>query len=73
MASADRFVCEVCGSSVRGMPKICRYCHSAICRGCMDDQAGVGHLEAEHRHEMAQESGDYRRGDEDDWQDRWWA
>lgn len=59
------FCCDVCGRRRKALPTICAYCHSAICDRCWNSQGGHGHEYAEHRHEMAQELGDYKRGDED--------
>lgn len=53
------------------MPTICQYCHGAVCQKCWNVQGGHGHLEAEHKHEMAREMGEYYRGDEDR-RDGWW-
>lgn len=60
-----RFCCDICGRLRTGAAHVCSYCHNAVCDRCWSSQAKVGHLEAEHRHEMARSEGYYHRGDED--------
>lgn len=63
--SGERFECDVCGRMRTGAAHICSYCHNAVCDRCWHSQADKGHMEAEHRHEMAADEGSYYRGDED--------
>lgn len=47
-----RFTCDVCGKTQEGKPKACERCSLNVCAFCDADQAGVGHLEAEHGNEI---------------------
>lgn len=62
--STSRFECDICGRLRKGVATICLYCHNAVCERCMHSQAGRGHMDAEHRHEMAESAGEYVRDDE---------
>jgi hypothetical protein len=50
------FLCDVCGREREGAPKFCRRCCLNVCAGCDVNQAGVGHLAAEHGHEVQREA-----------------
>jgi hypothetical protein len=50
-----RWVCDVCGQPRRAL-KMCQRCCFRICSSCDVSQAGVGHLAAEHGHEVQREA-----------------
>lgn len=58
----ERFCCDICGRMRSGLPVICPICLNAVCERCLNNQAKVGHMEAEHRHEMALDGGYYSLG-----------
>jgi len=65
MTTTPGFFCDCCGRRRNGIAEVCPHCGLNVCSRCWHGQAGKGHELAEHKHEMALESGYYYRGDED--------